>query len=256
MSGLSVYKRMLAVRGEKGAGYCVLLDPDRKDKKSLVEMARECEDAGADALLVGSSILYFSEFDALIQDLSQAVNVPVILFPGSGMQLSRHADAVLFLSIISGRNPHYLIGEQVLAAPAIHAMDLEAISTAYMIVESGSMTSAEFMSNTTPLPRNKPDIAAAHALAARYLGFKWVYLEAGSGAEHSVPERLIEAVARVNLPVIVGGGIQTPEAAASKVEAGASFIVTGNVLERKGASAVKAFANAVHRTAPSGQGRS
>jgi len=164
---LTIYEQMLAVRDKKGAAYLVLLDPDRQESEALPDMAAACEAGGADGLLLGSSILYFSEFENLVSALKKAVNIPVILFPGSGMQLSRHADAVLFLSIISGRNPHYLIGEQVLAAPAIHAMGLEAISTGYMLIESGHMTSDQFMSNTTPLPSNKPDIAVAHTLAAQ-----------------------------------------------------------------------------------------
>jgi putative glycerol-1-phosphate prenyltransferase len=240
------YDRLIKARDEKGAGYLVLLDPDRRTRQELLEMALACEAGGADGLLIGSSILFFAEFDSLIKSIKDAVSIPVILFPGSSMQLSKHADAVLFLSIISGRNPHYLIGEQVLAAPTVHAMGLEAISTGYMLVESGQMTSAQFMSNTTPLPSNKPDIALAHALAAQYLGFDCIYLEAGSGAEHPIPDPIIRSVSRVTVPIIVGGGIRTPETAASKVEAGASFIVTGNIIEHEGPEAVEAFARAIH----------
>jgi len=243
---LTIYEQMLAVRDKKGAAYLVLLDPDRQESEALPDMAAACEAGGADGLLLGSSILYFSEFENLVSALKKAVNIPVILFPGSGMQLSRHADAVLFLSIISGRNPHYLIGEQVLAAPAIHAMGLEAISTGYMLIESGHMTSDQFMSNTTPLPSNKPDIAVAHTLAAQYMGFKCIYLEAGSGADSPVPDEMVRAVAQVTVPVIVGGGIRTPETAAEKVQAGASFIVTGNIIEQQGPEAVNEFARAIH----------
>ncbi len=243
---MTVYEKMLRVQAEKGAGYFVLLDPDKMDLKGLIELAATCETGGVDALLVGGSVLFLSDFDGLVRELKSAVSLPIVLFPGSGRQLSRYADAVLFLSMISGRNPHYLIGEQVLAAPAIHALGLEAISTGYMLVQSGKMTSAEFMSHTTPIPRDKAEIAVAHALAASYLGMKWVYLEAGSGAELTVPLEMIAAVRRhVPIPVIVGGGIRSPEEAEQKVKAGASFIVTGNILEKSPAM-VGEFASAVH----------
>jgi putative glycerol-1-phosphate prenyltransferase len=156
----------------------------------------------------------------------------VILFPGSVHQITPDADALLFLSLISGREPQHLIGSQVLAAPLIYRSGLEAISTAYMLIDSGRQTSAHFMSGTTPLPRNKPDIVTAHVLAAHYFGFKLVYLEGGSGSDMPVPDEIISAAAHVsNMPIIVGGGIRNPEVAHAKVTAGASFIVTGNILE-------------------------
>ncbi|MDD8019492.1 MAG: geranylgeranylglyceryl/heptaprenylglyceryl phosphate synthase, partial [Bacteroidota bacterium] len=150
----------------------------------------------------------------------------------------------------SGRNPQHLIGDQVAAAPIIKKIGLEAISTAYMLIESGKTTSAEFMSNTRPLPRHKPDITVAHALAAEILGFKMIYLEAGSGAQMSVPEEIIIAVKKYcTVPLIVGGGITTPEEAQKKVRAGANFIVTGNVLEKNGSTnLMKEFAQAIHHS--------
>jgi putative glycerol-1-phosphate prenyltransferase len=245
---MTTYQKLLDIQKQKGAGYLVLIDPDKKSQAELTGFAGECESGGADALLVGGSLLFSAHFDALIRSLKEAVAIPVILFPGNGGQLSQHADAVLFMSLVSGRNPHFLIGEQVQYAPVIRALGLEPISMGYMLIESGSVTSAEFMSHTKPIPREKPEIAAAHALAAQYLGMTLVYLEAGSGAKQSVPDDLIRAVRKtVTVPVIVGGGIRAPEEAAAKVKAGASFIVTGNVLEN-GASPglIKAFAEAVH----------
>jgi len=178
-----------------------------------------------------------------------AGEAPVILFPGSVFQVSRHADAILYLSVISGRNPAYLIDNQVLAAPIVWQMQVEAISCGYMLIESGQMTSAEFMSNSRPIPRNKPDLALAHALAAQYLGFKVVYLEAGSGAQLSVPEEMIMAVSKtISIPVIVGGGIRTPEMAQKKVAAGASLVVIGNHFEDpQNFSRIKEFADAIHQ---------
>jgi phosphoglycerol geranylgeranyltransferase len=152
--------------------------------------------------------------------------------------------------VISGRNPAYLIENQVLAAPHVWQLQLEAISCGYMLIESGQMTSAEFMSHSRPIPRHKPELALAHALAAQYLGFKTVYLEGGSGARLSVPEEMITAVSEsISIPLIVGGGIRTPEQAQKKVAAGASFVVIGNHFESDhNFSSMKEFSDAIHQT--------
>ena len=202
-----------------------------------------------DALLIGGSLILNSDFEKFVAGIKKhAGKIPVILFPGSVHQVTPEADALLFLSLVSGREAQHLIGEQVLAAPLVYRSGLEAISTAYMIIDSGRQTSAQFMSGTIPLPRNKPDIVVAHALAAQYLGFKLIYLEGGSGADLSIPEEIISAVAKtVNIPIIVGGGILTPENAAEKVKAGATFVVTGNVLERSDdEDLISKFSSAVH----------
>jgi phosphoglycerol geranylgeranyltransferase len=245
---MSVYSYLKKVIREKGAGYLPLLDPDRLEAKKLIHMAVNLEAAGVDALLMGSSLLLSATMDRILQDIKKEINVPVIIFPGSLNQVSQYADAILFLSLISGRNPDRLIGDQVKAAPAIKEYGLEPISTGYLLIESGNTTSAQFMSNTMPIPRDKPDIAMAHALAAEYLGMKMVYLEAGSGAKHPVPDATVQSVSQyVSIPAIVGGGIRRPEVAAQKVKAGASLIVTGNILEKKGGmKLVKEFCSAIH----------
>jgi putative glycerol-1-phosphate prenyltransferase len=245
---MKTFKRLLNIKEKNHAGYFVLLDPDKKSIDELVDLAKICEDQGVDGLLIGGSLLFSVDFDQLILTIKRSVSIPVIIFPGNGRQLSGHADALLFLSLISGRNPNTLIGEQVHSAPLIHALGLEAISTGYMLIESGCTTAAEFMSNTRPIPRAKPEIAVAHALAAEYLGMKFIYLEGGSGAQNSVPEQMIKAIYKtISLPVIVGGGIRTPEEARSKVKAGASFIVTGNILEgNQDVCFIKALAQAIH----------
>lgn len=243
-----IYDSLVDVRDRKGAGYFVLIDPDKLDESATMDLAAACVEAGVDGLLIGSSLLISSRFNSTIKNIKERYNIPVILFPGSTIQLSEWADAVLFLSLISGRNPEFLIGTQVLGAPIVRKMGLEAISTGYMLIESGRTTAAEFMSNTRPIPRDKHDIAVAHAMAGEYLGMKLIYLEAGSGALESVPDEMVEAVTGyVQIPVIVGGGIRKPDEARKKVEAGASFVVTGNVLEKATDwSLIKELSDAVH----------
>jgi phosphoglycerol geranylgeranyltransferase len=251
---MSTLQHLLRVRAEKGAGYLALLDPDKLPGRALVDTAIRCAENGVDALLVGSSLMFTADFDEAVAQVRRHVTIPVILFPGASHHISRHAHALLYLSLLSGRNPQYLIEEQVRAAPLIHAMNLEAIATAYLLIESGVVTSAEFVSNTRPVPRDKPSIAVAHALAGQYLGMKLVYLEAGSGALMSVPETIIAPVREaVSIPIVVGGGIRTPQSAEDKVRAGADFVVTGNILEESGsARLIREFSDAIHGARPVG----
>jgi putative glycerol-1-phosphate prenyltransferase len=245
---MTTYERLLKVRQERGAGYFVLLDPDKNDLESLPSFIREATEAGVDGFLVGGSLMLTNVFEDHLRTVKQNTSVPVIIFPGSIMQVSPLADAILFLILISGRNPDYLIGNQVIAAPIVRRTGLEALSTGYMLIEAGNTTSAEFMSNTKPIPRDKPDIALAHALAAELIGMKLLYLDAGSGARESVSDDMLRTIAqRCSLPIIVGGGIRTPEDARKKVEAGASFVVTGTITELNNHhSFIREFAEAVH----------
>jgi phosphoglycerol geranylgeranyltransferase len=249
---MNTFERLLNVRKARGAGYFILLDPDKSKQEHLPSFVREATDAGVDGFLIGGSLMSTDNFEQHLRTIKQNTSVPVIIFPGSIMQVSSVADAILFLILISGRNPEHLIGNQVIAAPIIRRSGLEAISTGYMLIEAGNTTSAEFMSNTKPIPRDKPDIALAHALAAEIIGMKFVYLDAGSGANTSVPEEMIRAIAgKCSLPMIVGGGIKTPEEARKKVEAGAAFIVTGTVTEHNNQrSFIREFAEAVHSNTP------
>ena len=232
---------------KRNAGYLVLIDPEQCEVPKCAKLVGEVEKAGADAILLGGSFLT-NDLHPIAKAIKQETALPVVLFPGDSMHLTPHADAILYISLISGRNPNYLIGEQVKAAPWIQHHGLEPIPTGYMLIEGGNRTSVEFMSGTIPIPRDKPDIAGPHALAAQYLGMQMVYLEAGSGATYPVPNEMISTVkAQINIPLIVGGGIRTPEIAAKKVVAGADFVVTGNVLEKNGSfELMKAFADAVH----------
>jgi len=224
---------LLDVRARRGAGYLTLLDPDRLSLDELESRAQLCADAGADAILVGTSLMLSASSNTKLFDrLRQAVEIPVISFPGDAGQVVGSAHAILFLSMVSGRNAELLIGQHVRAAPLLKDAGVEVIPTAYMLIESGTLTSVEYISATRPIPRGKDDIAMAHALAAQYLGMKLVYLETGSGAAASVPASMIQAVSQyVDLPVIVGGGVRDPEAAREKVEAGAAFVVTGTAVE-------------------------
>ena len=180
------------------------------------------------------------------QNIKEASDIPVIFFSGSVGQLNSHYDAILFMSVISGRNPHYLIGEQAIAAPIIRDMGIETISTGYMLMEGGAGSTVEFISGTRPIPMNRPDIAVAHALAGQYLGMNMIYLEAGSGAKEPVANEVVKAVTDVlDIPVIAGGGIRDTETVSEKVKAGASIIVTGTVIEEK-SDLMKEMADAVH----------
>ena len=209
---------------------------------------RHCEKSGVDAFLIGGSLMINGSFEPFIRKVKENTDIPVIIFPGDINQISGAADAILFLSVVSGRNAEHLIGKHVIAAPLIKKASVEPIATGYILIESGTTTTAQYMSGSLPLPRNKPEIAAATALAAEYLGMKLVYLEAGSGADNSVPDEMIKAVSSVcKIPVVVGGGIKSPIAARKKVESGAKIIVTGNFFEDENNwDMIKDFADAVH----------
>lgn len=243
-----VDRHLRRVLEETGAGYFVLLDPDRMETEALVDLAHRSEEHGVDALLVGSSITLKPSFAESVAAIRERVSLPVIIFPGNAFHVVPGADAVFFLSLLSGRNAQLLVGEQVKAAPLIKSYGLEAIPVGYLLVDSGERTSVEFMSATLPIPRDKPDIAMAHALAAQYFGMRYVFMDGGSGGRMSAPTDMVRAVSGyVEIPLILGGGIRVPDEAGAAVEAGARFIVTGNVLETDGrGTLVRAFADAIH----------
>ncbi len=251
-NGHSTYDRLLACAHEQGAGFVVLIDPDKLEEEDLPRFAARCAAAGVDALFLGGSLMHATELDRYIHTLKAATTLPVVGFPGSLTQISGALDAVLYLSVVSGRNPEHLIGQHVHAAPLIRRLGLEPIPTAYMLVESGRLTAAQYMSGSAPLPRAKPDIAAATALAAEMMGMRLLFTDAGSGAEQPVPEEMIAAITEMcSVPLIVGGGLRTPEAVARKVAAGARFIVIGNAIEqRDDAAYIADLAAAAHAAVP------
>ena len=244
----AVERYLERVLKEKGAGYLVLLDPDRMGAAEMVDLARRSEKNGADAVLIGSSITLKPTFGECVGRVREAVSLPVVIFPGNAFHVVPGADAVFYLSLLSGRNPQFLVSEQVKAAPLIKAYGIEPIPVGYLLIESGSPTSVEFMSSTRPIPRDKPDIAMVHALTAEYFGMRFVFMDGGSGGDQAAPIEMVRAVSEyISVPLIQGGGIRTPEEAARAVEAGARFIVTGNVLETDGRDdLLAAFADAVH----------
>lgn len=216
------------------AGVLLLIDPDRHELNQIERRASRAMKAGVSGLLVGSSFLASDRFERAVEVCRGVSDVPVVLFPGSGTQLSPHADGLLLLSLISGRNPELLIGEHVRAAFQIKRLGIEVLPTGYMLVESGAMTSALFMSNTIPLPNNKPELAAAHALAGEQLGMQLIYMDGGSGARRPVSTRLTRSVARtIDIPLIVGGGLRDAQGVAEQIEAGAGMVVVGTAIEEQ-----------------------
>jgi putative glycerol-1-phosphate prenyltransferase len=228
-----IYDKMLNIRAQKGAGFIVLIDPDDLPSERAPKFLADCEAAGVDAFFLGGSLMHVPWLDKYVAMLKQFTSLPVIGFPGSLNQVSGHLDAILYLSVISGRNPDYLFGQHVIAAPILKRLKLETISTGYMLIESGQMTAAQYMSNSIPIPRNKANIAVATALAAEMMGMKMLFTDAGSGAEKMVREDMITAISRTcSIPLVVGGGIKSPYEVANRVQAGASFVVIGDAIEK------------------------
>ena len=245
------FQTLQRIKREKGTGFVLLLDPEKLTPETITPTVTQAIEGGVDVFFVGGSLLHGENFDQMIHQIKVAAGKhPVIIFPGSLQQISPHADALLFLSLISGRNPDHLIGSQVIAAPIIRQMKLEAISCGYMLIESGKINSAEFISNSKPIPRDKPGIALAHVMAAEYLGLKSVYLEAGSGALQSVPEEMIQLISKsTDIMLFTGGGIRNAEEAAAKAKAGADFVVVGNFFEaEENLAQIKAFSEAIHQS--------
>lgn len=225
-------KSVYAVLNKAKPGVLVLFDPDRTPVKNIGALTGFVSEEGVAGILIGSSLLVSPHFDRFIAAVKKHTDKPVILFPGGSHQVSSHADAIFFLSLLSGRNSEFLIGEQVKAVFVIKEYNLEVIPVGYILIESGNYTAVEYMSNTKPIPRTKPEIAVAHALAGEYFGMKYIYLEAGSGADMPVPREMVKDVkATLSIPLIVGGGVRTAKQAREIIDAGADYIVLGSILE-------------------------
>lgn len=238
--------------GKKSAGlksFAVLVDPDKVQLQRIDHLARLCMDASVDYILLGGSLVVTSHLDEVILALKRYTDIPVILFPGSPSQLSGSADALLYLSLISGRNAELLIGQHVVSAPVVRKSGLEIIPTGYMLIDGGAPTTVSYISNSSPIPSDKHEIAVCTAMAGEMLGLKVIYMDAGSGARHAIPEEMIQAVsAHISIPMIIGGGITDPEKAYRNCKAGADLIVVGNAIE-KDPSLIAEMSAAVHQGA-------
>jgi phosphoglycerol geranylgeranyltransferase len=213
--------------------FAVLLDPDNLDEASCLQLLLGSEACHVDFFFVGGSLITTDNQAGIIQLIKQHSRIPVILFPSNSLHIDKQADGILLLSLISGRNPDFLIGQHVLSAPILKASQLQVYPTGYMLVDCGRQTTASYMSGTTPLPYDKPTIAACTAMAGELLGLKYIYLDGGSGAQKPISPEMISAVCEaVEVPVIVGGGINTAEKATAALEAGADVIVVGNHIEK------------------------
>ena len=227
-----IFNNLLQSIKNRGAAHIVLLDPDKKDEESLEERIENANIAGVDALFVGGSLMMDLRCEDRVKKIKSLSKIPVILFPGGIGQLNSHYDAMLFMSVISGRNPHYLIGEQVLAAPIVQNLGIETISTGYILLDGGAGSTVQYISGTTPLPMHRKDIVVAHALAGQFLGMKFIYLEAGSGALNPINANIISNVKKaLKIPLIVGGGIKNKSQIQVAYDAGADLVVVGNALE-------------------------
>lgn len=226
--------------------FAVLVDPDKSSDDSAKKLAKKAEEALVDYLFVGGSLLTNGNLNRCIKTLKKHCSIPVVIFPGNTMQIDKNADAILFLSLISGRNSELLIGKHVIAAPIIREQKLETISTGYMLIDGGNSTAVLYISNTLPIPADKNEIAACTAMAGEMLGMKMIFMDAGSGATKSVSEKMIESVRKnISLPLIIGGGIRTADKAVSICKSGADVIVVGNSIE-KDQSLIPKISKAVH----------
>src|SRR5688572_13587569 len=224
---MGIHSTLLERRQLGKKSISVLIDPDKvTDAGQLQHLINLANENCVDYFFVGGSLVTTTNLSEVVRQIKKNVNIPVVLFPGNSMQIEPSADAILFLSLISGRNPELLIGQHVLAAPIIKNTRLEVIPTGYMLINSGKVTSVAYISNTTPIPEDKYSLAACTAMAGEMLGLKTVYLDAGSGAEKEINAKMIATVRKVvNVPLIIGGGVNTAEKAIRALEAGADLLV-------------------------------
>lgn len=226
--------------------FTVLIDPDKVDNAKIDQLVTLATEARVDYFFVGGSLVISNHLDECIQQIKASCDIPVILFPGSPSQVSSYADALLYLSLVSGRNPELLIGQHVVSAPFVKKSGLEIMPTGYLVIDGGAPTTVSYISNASPIPSDKNEIAMCTAMAAEMLGMKLIYMDAGSGAKRPIPEEMIHKVAtHIEAPLIIGGGIIEPEKAYINCKAGADVIVVGNAIE-KDTSLIKEMAAAVH----------
>ncbi len=227
-----IYDKILEKKNRGLKQIALLIDPDKITSGDLNVLLSSVNETLPDLILVGGSLIS-EKTDELIKGIKKGCDVPVLLFPGSSIQISRFADGILFLTLLSGRNPEFLISHHVSSAPLLRSSGMEVISTGYILIDGGKVSSVEYMSNTKPIPREKTDLAVATALAGEMMGMKMLYLEAGSGALTPVPETMVGKVKeQTDVPLFVGGGLNSKEKIRSACKAGADVVVVGNAFEK------------------------
>ena len=246
MKLMSIYNSLCERKTSGKKSFAVLIDPDKVNDEKMHHLIELSLNARIDYFLVGGSLVISNYLDECVKIIKANCSIPVILFPGSPSQISKYADSLLYLSLISGRNPELLIGQHVVSAPFIKQSGLEIMSTGYMVIDGGAPTTVSYISNATPLPADKNEIAMCTAMAGEMLGMKLIYMDAGSGAKRPVTESMIEKVSRcISVPLIIGGGISDPEKVYLNCKAGADVIVVGNAIE-KDERLIMEMAAAVH----------
>ncbi len=241
-----IYNSLLEKKSSGKKAFAVLIDPDKVTNENLPALIELAATSGIDYFLVGGSLVVSDNLDGCVQIIKKRSSIPVILFPGSPSQICGSADALLYLSLISGRNPELLIGQHVVSAPVVKQSGLEIMPTGYMVIDGGAPTTVSYISNAAPIPADKNEIAMCTAMAGEMLGMKLIYMDAGSGARRAVSESMIQKVSGcIDIPLIVGGGIISAEKAYLNCKAGADIIVVGNAIE-KDQGLIKEMAAAVH----------
>ena len=244
-----LYQHFVKNKQQGQKSFAVLIDPDKVDVDKIDQLVSLAVESKVDYFFVCGSLIISNNLDECIQQIKALCNIPVVLFPGSPAQISKYADALLYLSLVSGRNAELLIGQHVVSAPFVKKSGLEIMPTGYMVIDGGAPTTVSYISNATPIPSDKNEIALCTAMASEMLGMKLIYMDAGSGAKRSITESMISMVsANIEVPLIVGGGITDPEKAYRNCKAGADVIVIGNAIE-KDPLLIKEMATAVHSLA-------
>lgn len=241
-----VYQSLLEKKRTGKKSLALLVDPDVVNDASLEKLISVASSTEVDYILVGGSLVVSDQLEACVSKLKSRLTAPVVLFPGNPSQITPTADALLYLSLISGRNPELLIGQHVVSAATVKKSGLEILPTGYMLIDGGAPTSVSYISNTIPIPADKPDIAVCTALAGEMLGLKMIYMDAGSGARTPITVEMINKVAQqIQVPLWIGGGITNPEQAYLNCKNGADVIVVGNAIE-KDPNLLKEMARAIH----------
>ncbi|MBR9919950.1 MAG: geranylgeranylglyceryl/heptaprenylglyceryl phosphate synthase [Bacteroidetes bacterium] len=229
----SIYTELTEAKSKGQKKFAVLIDPDKVRLGNMDRVLDLAAEHGVDYFFIGGSLIVNNMLDSCLESIRERCHIPMILFPGNSFQLSYRADAVLFLSLISGRNAELLIGNHVIAAPYLKLSPLQILPTGYMLIDGGRPTTVSYMSNTNPIPAQKDDIAVCTAIAGELLGLRLIFMDAGSGALEPVSTSMIESVSgAISVPLIVGGGIKTPEKVKANVDAGADLIVVGDAIEK------------------------